>query len=612
MSFFLAFSSPRCSRVLSNHLFGLANPTNQRLLSTSPAAFNHGLAAASHEEDGIRGSRNSEALKKAVKSKVKAIDEAHPYVSPLTDGFNRHHTYLRISLTEKCNLRCTYCMPEEGVPLQPSVNMLADDEILKLARLFVEQGVTKIRLTGGEPTVRKGITKLIASLNQLQDIGLTQIGITSNGIALHRKLPTLVSSGLTHLNISLDTLHPAKFEFITRRPGHHLVMASLETALGLADKGLTVKLNVVIMKGFNEDEILDFIEITKNRKVEIRFIEYMPFSGNRWSYGKLYSYQDMLSVIRSKYKKLIKKQDDANDTSKGWKVPGFQGSFGFITSMTEHFCGTCNRLRITADGNLKVCLFGQTEVSLRDKLRSNASDAELVETIAMAVGRKKEKHAGMKQLKDGMNRPMILIGGTSPIPSASQRSPLTSRKPPREGSSKYTSTASTLTHIDPETGKPRMVSITPKVATLRSATASGKIYLPEAAFSLLSNSQPSSSLNKKGDPLIVAQLAGIMGAKRTSDLIPLCHQINLSSVDVKFELIQKTGTNNGGWVRVDSVAECVGGTGVEMEALTSVSVTLLTIWDMVKAVAGKEMIIQDVCVTKKSGGKSGDWTRRLD
>lgn len=223
--------------------------------------------------------------------------------------------------------------------------------------------------------------------------------MTSNGIALHRKLPTLVDNGLTHLNLSLDTLVPEKFEFITRRQGHSAVLRSLSTARGLADHGLTTKLNVVVMRGFNEDEVVDFVELTRDQNIEVRFIEYMPFSGesqsglslsfacsrcspplplvgNKWSHGKMYSYHDMLETIRAKYPDFAKVEDDPNDTSKGWRVPGFTGKVGFITSMvgedfflpcacikaelpglllqTEHFCGTCNRLRITADGNLKV------------------------------------------------------------------------------------------------------------------------------------------------------------------------------------------------------------------------------------------------------------------
>ncbi|KAL7412855.1 hypothetical protein BDY24DRAFT_407153 [Mrakia frigida] len=557
------------------------------------------------------------------RSKISHIDSTRPYSSPLTDTFNRHHTYLRISLTEKCNLRCTYCMPEDGVELQPAINMLSDAEVLKIATLFVNEGVNKIRVTGGEPTVRKGIMELMASLNTLRPKGLTQIGMTSNGIALHRKLPEMVENGLTHLNISLDTLVPAKFTFITRRQGHSAVMKSLETALALRPKGLTTKLNVVVMRNFNEEELVDFVEMTREKEVEVRFIEYMPFSGNKWSHGKLFSYHDMLETIRVKFPDFAKVEDDPNDTSKGWKVPGFKGKVGFITSMTEHFCGTCNRLRITADGNLKVCLFGASEVSLRDQIRANASDEELLETIRLAVGRKKAKHAGMAQLKDGLNRPMILIGHQQHQHASFHTS---SSRPSSPASSFDPLPPPTLTHMNPSTGLPRMVSITPKASTVRTATAVGKIYLPEAAFSLLLptptptptsssslTTQPASNkTNKKGDPLIVAQLAGIMAAKRTADLIPLCHTLALSGVEVDFELErEKEGGKEGGWVKVRVVTECVGGTGVEMEALTSASVALLTVWDMVKAVAGKEMIIEGLMVVKKSGGKSGDWEREV-
>ncbi|XP_020801423.1 molybdenum cofactor biosynthesis protein 1 isoform X2 [Drosophila serrata] len=327
--------------------------------------------------------------------------------SPLTDTFGRHHTYLRISLTERCNLRCDYCMPAEGVPLQPKQNLLTTEEILRLARIFVEQGVRKIRLTGGEPTVRRDIVEIVAQMKALPQ--LEQVGITTNALVLTRLLPSLQRAGLDSLNISLDTLKRDRFEKITRRKGWERVIAGIDLAVQL---GYTPKVNCVLMRDFNEDEICDFVEFTKDRPVDVRFIEYMPFSGNKWHTERLISYKDTLQAIRQRWPDFEALPNGPNDTSKAYAVPGFKGQVGFITSMTEHFCGTCNRLRLTADGNIKVCLFGNKEFSLRDAMRrDDISEEQLVDFIGAAVQRKKRQHAGMLNLSQMENRPMILIGG---------------------------------------------------------------------------------------------------------------------------------------------------------------------------------------------------------
>lgn len=315
-------------------------------------------------------------------------------VSPLTDSFGRHHSYLRISLTEKCNLRCKYCMPAEGVQLSPKQHLLTTDEIVYIAKLFIEQGVTKIRLTGGEPTIRKDLVDIIAQLKQLP--GLENVGITTNGLVLTRNLVNFQRAGLDAINISLDTLQPKKYEEITRRRGWERVVAGIDLAIQL---GYKPKVNCVVMTNFNENEVCDFVEWTRDRAVDVRFIEYMPFSGNRWQTEKMLSFKDMLSMIHEKFPDFQALPNGPNDTSKAYQVPGFKGQVGFITSMTEHFCGSCNRLRITADGNLKVCLFGNKEVSLRDAIRSGCSEDDLVALIGASVMRKKKQHAG--EYRDG-------------------------------------------------------------------------------------------------------------------------------------------------------------------------------------------------------------------
>jgi cyclic pyranopterin phosphate synthase len=337
-------------------------------------------------------------------------------------------------------------MPEEGIQLSPDRDILTSAEIVRLSALFVHQGVTKIRLTGGEPTVKKDIVPLMRQLGRLRKNGLQELAMTTNGISLHRKLDDMVAAGLTGVNISLDTLDPFQFQLLTRRQGFHAVMKSIDKVkeMNKTGAGIKLKINCVVMRGLNDHQIISFADLTKQDDIEVRFIEYMPFGGNRWSKNKMMSYSDIVGVIRAKYPDIRRRKDAKNDTSKTWQVPGFVGRLGFITSMTHNFCGNCNRLRITSDGNIKVCLHGQEEVSLRDILRKcnggepiEESDfeavrqatsesalraaektkpwidteRELLQVIGAAVKGKKESHAGIGELENMQNRPMILIGG---------------------------------------------------------------------------------------------------------------------------------------------------------------------------------------------------------
>ena len=326
---------------------------------------------------------------------------------PLEDTFGRRHNYLRISLTEKCNLRCLYCMPEEGIDLTAKEELLSADEVVRVARLFVANGVDKIRLTGGEPTVRPDLEDIIRRLRALA--GLRDIAITTNGLTLHRNLDALQAAGLTHVNISLDTLVPPKFELLTRRRGHDRVLKSIDRAVELGYD--PVKVNVVLMRGVNDDELLDFVEMTREKPINVRFIEFMPFDGNKFEEKKVVSYCEAKERILEKYPSLTRMRDHRSEVAKNFKLDGHRGTVSFVTSMTDHFCGGCNRLRIMADGNLKVCLFDQGEVSLRDAMRGGASDDELMGVVGKAVGNKKAKHAGMSDLQNMENRSMIRIGG---------------------------------------------------------------------------------------------------------------------------------------------------------------------------------------------------------
>uniref|UniRef100_A0A8C3JDE3 Molybdenum cofactor biosynthesis protein 1 n=1 Tax=Calidris pygmaea TaxID=425635 RepID=A0A8C3JDE3_9CHAR len=553
----------------------------------------------------------------AVDSRRFLLEHAAPFSAFLTDSFGRQHNYLRISLTEKCNLRCQYCMPEEGVQLTPKSELLTAQEIISLARLFVKEGVEKIRLTGGEPLIRPDVVDIVGQLYKLE--GLKTIAVTTNGINLARLLPRLKEAGLNAINISLDTLVPAKFEFIVRRKGFHKVMEGIHKATELGYR--PVKVNCVVMRGFNEDELLGFVDFTKDLPVDVRFIEYMPFDGNRWNFKKMVSYKEMLDTIKQRWPELEKLPCEASSTAKSYKVPHFQGQISFITSMSEHFCGSCNRLRITADGNLKVCLFGNSEVSLRDHLRSGASEEELVQIIGAAVGRKKKQHAGMFNISQMKNRPMILIGccvfqkdpsstfdtkclEASPVGQVSVDCQSKEASPGSEfftrdsrSSTKVPRASDNLTHTDEE-GRATMVDVGGKPDSRRSAVAGAVVRLGEKAFGMVRQNQV-----KKGDVLAVAQIAGIQGAKLTSQLIPLCHNIPLNHVEVSLSLDEARYA-----VVIRSSCQTWGRTGVEMEALTAASLAALTVYDMCKAVT-HDIVIEEVKLLSKTGGQRGDFSR---
>ncbi|KAG6006911.1 hypothetical protein E4U43_000382 [Claviceps pusilla] len=593
------------------------------------------------------------------------IRKAKPFSDFLTDNFHRQHDYLRISISERCNLRCVYCMPAEGVSLSPNRELLTSPEIIMLASIFVSQGVSKIRLTGGEPTVRKDIVPLMQQIGALRARGLKELCITTNGISLRRKLDSMVQAGLTGVNLSLDTLDPWQFQIMTRRKGFDAVRDSIDRILEMnkLGAGIKLKINCVVMRGVNDGEILSFVEMTREKDLEVRFIEYMPFDGNRWNKNKMLGYSEMLDMIREQHPGLAKVVDHKNDTSKAWHIPGFVGRIGFITSMTHNFCGTCNRLRITSDGNLKVCLFGNAEVSLRDMLRrcNNGdpidaqayetmkqmerdrgqgrlsagespdlapNEAELLNVIGMAVKNKKAKHAGIGELEHMKNRPMILIDSIA-APHRGQPSAYTRRllgkirdlashhvapggrwvmqtrlfsasrnpnSPSKNESSRGQGDARRLTHVS-DSGAAHMVSIGEKAVTCRTATAACRVrFSNKTAISLIQENQM-----KKGDVLGVARIAGIMAAKRTSDLIPLCHPIAISHVSVDLEPAKE-----GDGIEIRATVACDGKTGVEMEAMTAASTAALTVYDMCKAV-DKGMVIEGVRVVFKDGGKSGRW-----
>jgi molybdenum cofactor biosynthesis protein A len=330
--------------------------------------------------------------------------------SILQDNFGRDHAYLRISLIERCNLRCSYCMPAEGVPLSPKGHLMTSDEIYEIAKTFVKHGVTKIRLTGGEPLIRKDIPII---LDKLATLPVT-LSITTNAVIIDKYIDILKKANVNKINISLDSLDRKKFKQITLRDQFEKVYANL---LVLIKENFEVKVNVVLLKGFNENEIIDFVNLTKDLPISIRFIEFMPFDGNKWDIKKMVSYKEIMNHVNSSFNQneIIRLNDALNDTSKNYKIKGYQGSFGIISSVTNPFCDSCNRLRLTANGKLKNCLFSSSESDLLNTLREGKS---IEPVIKKAVEAKFKIRGGMDTLEKlqepslhNQNRSMITIGG---------------------------------------------------------------------------------------------------------------------------------------------------------------------------------------------------------
>jgi cyclic pyranopterin phosphate synthase len=324
----------------------------------------------------------------------------------LIDRHGRKHSYLRLSVTDRCNLRCTYCMPPQGIDWTPRAEILTEGEIVRLAGIFVRMGIDKIRLTGGEPLARRDIGQIVERLGALP--GLRTLAMTTNGISLAERAEGLRAAGLNSLTISLDTLRRERFQEIAKRDKFVAVMDGIEASLAAGFAPL--KINVVMMHGVNDDEILDFVAWAQDRPINVRFIEYMPFPDNHWSKGGLMPYAEMRSTISQRYQ-LIPLVTSASAVGKDYRLAGHIGTVSFVTSMTESFCGGCNRLRVTADGNIKSCLFHPAEQSLRDAMRAGGLDCDIEALIMSAVEGKQAAHPPMEELMTMKNRNMIEIGG---------------------------------------------------------------------------------------------------------------------------------------------------------------------------------------------------------
>jgi cyclic pyranopterin phosphate synthase len=327
---------------------------------------------------------------------------------PITDTFGRKHTYLRISLTDKCNLRCTYCMPQEDMQFMPSKWLMQADEIQALAEIFVEMGVEKIRLTGGEPLVRKDVGQIVSGLGKLP----ASLTLTTNAVFIDQFIGDLKEAGVNSLNVSLDTLKEERFKSITKRDHFTKTLNNIRLLL---TENFVVKLNVVVMRGVNDDEVNDFVRLTLDQpNLHVRFIEFMPFNGNQWDMSKIVSYADLITDINTEFD-FQKLSGELHDTAQRFQVTGGAGTFGIIGTVTHPFCAGCNRIRLTADGKLKNCLFDTSEMDLLTPLRQGQDVRDL---IYSHFYKKHFAHGGHvdfteKQAKSEYetNRKMIAIGG---------------------------------------------------------------------------------------------------------------------------------------------------------------------------------------------------------
>ena len=325
--------------------------------------------------------------------------------APLVDGFGRVHTDLRVSLTDRCNLRCTYCMPAEGLDWLPKPELLTDDELVRLARVLSELGVRTVRLTGGEPLLRPGLPGLVARLAEL-DLALS---LTTNGLGLARQAQALRDAGLRRVNVSLDTLRPERFLELTRRDRLADVIAGLAAAQAA---GLVpVKVNTVLMRGTNDDEAVELLRWALEEGYALRFIEQMPLDPQHgWDRSTMVGADEILETLR-RHVRLTPVEQRGSAPAEEFLVDGGPATVGVVGSVTRPFCGSCDRLRLTADGQVRNCLFAREESDLRTPLRAGAGADELAERLRAAVTAKKAGHGIGSHEFVQPDRPMSAIGG---------------------------------------------------------------------------------------------------------------------------------------------------------------------------------------------------------
>jgi cyclic pyranopterin phosphate synthase len=343
-------------------------------------------------------------------NKLASDDEAIPRDGPLVDSYGRHIKNLRISVTDKCNFRCVYCMPAEGLPWLPRADILTFEEITRIARVAVGLGIEQIRLTGGEPLVRRDLPDLVAMLHAIP--GLRSLSLTTNGVLLGRLAGPLAEAGLTRINVSLDSLAREKFAQLTRRDALEQVLAGLEE-LEKYPAIRPIKINAVAMRGFTESEVLDFAELARRKAYSVRWIEFMPLDADQiWRKEDILTGAEIKAIIEERYGPLVPVVgDDPSETARRYTFSDGIGEVGFINPVSEPFCRWCDRIRMTAEGNLRTCLFAHTETDLRAVVRSGQDDEALAQVIRRAVWHKELKHhIGDKSFRRTA-RSMSMIGG---------------------------------------------------------------------------------------------------------------------------------------------------------------------------------------------------------
>jgi len=326
----------------------------------------------------------------------------------MIDAFGRDINYLRISITDRCNLRCKYCMPETGVKNLGHGTILKLEDFARLVKVGTQVGIRKVRITGGEPLVRKNVVKLVADIAELDKID--DIAITTNGVLYADMAEDLKRAGLNRINFSLDTLDRSKFNFIRRRDNLAQVKKAIFKALELDMH--PVKINTVLIKGFNDDEIMDFIALSRDYPLHIRFIEFMPVGDLLfWDKDKMMTSKQIVEIIETENQLISIKSIKGNGPAKYYQVAGGKGTVGFISPMSNHFCSECNRLRMTADGKLRGCLYAKQEIDLKAALARGANDEELRDLFRQAIDKKPERHHFDEGWGEENRRKMFQIGG---------------------------------------------------------------------------------------------------------------------------------------------------------------------------------------------------------
>ena len=328
----------------------------------------------------------------------------------LTDSYGRRIKSMRISVTDKCNFRCTYCMPAEGLPWLKKADILSYEEILRITRVAVSIGIEQIRLTGGEPLVRRELPELVRQLHEID--GLRSLSVTTNGILLKQQARALAEAGLTRINVSMDSLSHEKFAQLTRRDQLDRVLEGLEE-VGKYPSIQPIKINAVAIRGYSEDEVLDFVRFARDKAYVMRWIEFMPLDADQiWRKEDILAGADIKAIIEGSYGPLVQiTSGDSSETARRYTFSDGIGEVGFINPVSEPFCAFCDRIRLTADGQIRTCLFATDETDLRAVVRATSDDEAIAETLRQAVWKKELKHyIGDKRFKRA-SRSMSMIGG---------------------------------------------------------------------------------------------------------------------------------------------------------------------------------------------------------